>query len=346
MINEIEQNPPGKDSGNEWVELYSSELESIEGWKLVNSDGDEYTLNGTINGYKTITFSRQWLDNKDENVTLIDSSGNTVDKTPIISDSYNDARSWNFCNGEWKFVNSTKGNENICSQIPSESSEESNQQEMVNEQSNQKQLEGEQASQEKVGQEERNSDSLSKGVKIEFVYTPTSMLFGELKLVKVKLISKDYYQNLLFFLYSPEDIVMDLNTNSVVNENSIDSSSSVKLRTYKNEEKFFSLPLSLVNNCDNIYKEGTYKIFLQGFFFDEGEWKPLQDLPNFDVRVTYNKDLCESSKAKVQDMGENSFERTRILYSSNTKTIKRIGLWILIATTLLLFILIWKKKLI
>ena len=40
-INEIESNPAGADTGNEWVEFYSNEEVNLEGYKIINNDGDE-----------------------------------------------------------------------------------------------------------------------------------------------------------------------------------------------------------------------------------------------------------------------------------------------------------------
>jgi len=113
-INEFEQNPLGDDKGNEWVELYSSTQVDLEGWRLVNGDDGSFPLNGTIDGYLVITFSSLWLDNSDEKVILFDGNNNSVDDTPLLSDSRNDAFAWSLCGSEWKFLNSSRGAENRC----------------------------------------------------------------------------------------------------------------------------------------------------------------------------------------------------------------------------------------
>src|SRR3989344_3390746 len=43
-LNEIEANPEGTDSGNEWVELYSQDSVNLEGYFLENGDGGIYNL--------------------------------------------------------------------------------------------------------------------------------------------------------------------------------------------------------------------------------------------------------------------------------------------------------------
>ncbi len=111
-INEVELNPAGEDSGNEWVELYSDEEVDLNEWKLVNGDGKEFTLNQSFSGYLIINFEKQWLDNSDERVFLYE-EGNLIDETNILDDSKNNNLAWSFCE-DWVFVESTKGSENLC----------------------------------------------------------------------------------------------------------------------------------------------------------------------------------------------------------------------------------------
>ncbi|MDD2666061.1 MAG: thermonuclease family protein [Methanocellales archaeon] len=128
VINEFEQNPDGNDSGNEWVELYNPATINlnISGWTLSTTHGT--TSNITIppdtiipaNGYWVYTHSKQWLDNKDESIVLIDLDGNEMDRTLTGSDDKDDKYSWGrFPNGkdtnlstDWKFQVSTQGERN------------------------------------------------------------------------------------------------------------------------------------------------------------------------------------------------------------------------------------------
>ena len=112
-INEVEMNPAGTDAGNEWVELYNDGNISLEGYIIVNGDGKNISLNDTFNGYFIYTFSKQWLDNSNESVFLYKGS-ELIDKTDLLEDSINNDLTWQFCNGSWKFANSTKGSENNC----------------------------------------------------------------------------------------------------------------------------------------------------------------------------------------------------------------------------------------
>jgi len=125
LINEVEQNPAGTDEGYEWLELYNptSNTVDIGDWTLSTTAGITVTFtipSGTgieAGGYRVYTYSSQWLDNEDESVILRDAIGNEVDRTPILSDTYNDGRSWQrYPNGEdtnstsdWSFRSSTMG---------------------------------------------------------------------------------------------------------------------------------------------------------------------------------------------------------------------------------------------
>jgi hypothetical protein len=125
VINEFEANPYGPDEGNEWVELYNPTLVAINlsGWRVSARHGEPVTA--VIEGntimqplsYHVVTYASLWLDNKDEYIVLIDSLGNEVDRTPVLSDNGNDSRTWSrFPNGkdtdsvsDWRFQGSTEG---------------------------------------------------------------------------------------------------------------------------------------------------------------------------------------------------------------------------------------------
>jgi len=119
-VNEVELNPIGADSGNEWLELYSKSEVNLTGWRLVNNDGQNIILNQIFQGYLIINFVNQWLDNSDEKVILKDGENNTIDETVLLADSENDDRTWQYCDGGWIFVNSTGGLVNPCCVVPTD----------------------------------------------------------------------------------------------------------------------------------------------------------------------------------------------------------------------------------
>ena len=103
VINEVELNPYGNDLHSdvyEWVELYNPTDKDIDlsGWTLSSTHGRTVTviLYGVIRagGYHVYERGEQWLDNEDESVVLKDPYGIEIDRTPILSDDDNDARTW------------------------------------------------------------------------------------------------------------------------------------------------------------------------------------------------------------------------------------------------------------
>jgi hypothetical protein len=113
QITEIESNPAGSDAGNEWVEFYNPDEINLSEYRLINGDGDEINLSGNFSGYYAYGLSKQWLDNSDEKV-LIYKGNELIDETDLISDSENNAKTWQLCDGEWVFLNNSKNAENEC----------------------------------------------------------------------------------------------------------------------------------------------------------------------------------------------------------------------------------------
>ena len=94
----FDQNPAGSDKGNEWVTLHNPSNDSVDigNWILETADGKKETIpEGTIlqpGAYYVYTPPYQWLDNRDEGITLSNSKGEEVDKTPVVSYNENDNR--------------------------------------------------------------------------------------------------------------------------------------------------------------------------------------------------------------------------------------------------------------
>ena len=129
-INEIEPNPSGPDKACEWIELYSKEQINLKDYKLINNDEDTINLTQTFQGYLIISFEKQWLDNSDEKVTLIDNNNQKVHETIIFKDSANNDKTWQYCNNEYVFIDSTKNNENNCNSQEDEEDEEDEEEEI------------------------------------------------------------------------------------------------------------------------------------------------------------------------------------------------------------------------
>ncbi len=113
IISEIESNPSGKDSKNEWIELFSpTEINDI--YTLINNDGDELKIKLNFQGYHIYIFNTQWLDNSDEKVYLYDSSNKLIDQTNLFDDGEDSENTWQRCNNTWVFKKNTLKEKNNC----------------------------------------------------------------------------------------------------------------------------------------------------------------------------------------------------------------------------------------
>ena len=119
-INEVEMNPS---EGKEWIELYNDDEEvNVSNWKIydgLSSPKKIYTfLNETkidAGGYYIVEFSNRLNnDNNGDFVTLYDNSHQKIDETEILKDTLQSSETHQFCSSSWKFMTSTKGQENDC----------------------------------------------------------------------------------------------------------------------------------------------------------------------------------------------------------------------------------------
>jgi competence protein ComEC len=124
LINELESNPNGDDSGTEEVELYNpSEVPvDLSGWSVGSTAGRTATVvidsGATIPAQSHLIIGRssQWLDNSDEGVELRDASGALIDSAGPFSDEDNDDSTWQRSpdGGErWIFATGTMEGANV-----------------------------------------------------------------------------------------------------------------------------------------------------------------------------------------------------------------------------------------
>jgi hypothetical protein len=123
IISEIESNPDGKDSKNEWIELYSEE-EINDEYIIKNNDEDELKIKFNFVGYYVYGFSTQWLDNFDEKVYLYDSKDHLIDSTNIFDDGEDSENTWQRCDDTWIFEKQTKEIKNCEVETPEPEEEE------------------------------------------------------------------------------------------------------------------------------------------------------------------------------------------------------------------------------
>ena len=130
LINEVELNPAGTDSGAEKVELYNPSGSAIDvnGWTISSTAGRTATViinEETIIPPKGFLIvgrdSQQWLDNTNEGIELRNDSGILIDHVGPFSDEANDDATWQRSpdggGGEqqhnWVFSSNTLGGANF-----------------------------------------------------------------------------------------------------------------------------------------------------------------------------------------------------------------------------------------
>lgn len=121
MINEVEMNPKGRDSGREWVELYNPTSSDIDiGNFAIKTQVRPFTITipaGTVieaGGFYVVTIEGERLGIV-ERLTLVSSAGKKVDSTPSLLDKHNDDRTWQRVpdgSSTWEFAAATQGKPN------------------------------------------------------------------------------------------------------------------------------------------------------------------------------------------------------------------------------------------
>lgn len=158
IINEFEINPVGASEGTEWIELYNDggeeiDLQDWEIWDGLSSPKKIYTIDEKVlepEEYYVIELTGLKLNNNGEFITLYDSDNNSIDQTSELSDSGADINTWQYCDGEWKFVSSTKGEENDCQTEIIQEEEEETEQEV--EETEEEKTEDEESEEEEIEQ--------------------------------------------------------------------------------------------------------------------------------------------------------------------------------------------------
>jgi hypothetical protein len=132
VINEVELNPKGKDTGNQWVELYNPTSSSVtlDGYKIKSSfKGLVITIpSGTTIGagqFYVVMISSNKVSTAAQSIALLDASGKEVIKTPSLADNKDSSSTWQKVpdgSTTWKFRAQTKSAANDPSSVGSTSS--------------------------------------------------------------------------------------------------------------------------------------------------------------------------------------------------------------------------------
>jgi len=118
-INEVELNPRGSDTGQEWIELYNpTDVDiNISDFQITTSSESstiDLPKDAVIKAGETyvVELDKQTLSNTAEILVLQNTTGNAIDSTPSLVDRSDDNHTWQRMpdgNNEWKFVADTKG---------------------------------------------------------------------------------------------------------------------------------------------------------------------------------------------------------------------------------------------
>lgn len=125
IINEVELNPSGTDTGQEKAELYNPSESPVDigGWTLSSTSGANSAVvtisEGLVippKGYVLIDRTMQWLDNEGEVIVLHDDTETIVDHFSYFSDIDNNDNTWQRLpdgGNKWIFSMSSLGSANI-----------------------------------------------------------------------------------------------------------------------------------------------------------------------------------------------------------------------------------------
>lgn len=121
MMNEVEMNPKGRDSGREWIELYNPTSSDINiGNFAIKTHVRPFTITipaGTVidaGGFYVVKVEGERLGIV-EKLTLVRTDGKRVDSTPSLLDKHNNDRTWQRVpdgSSTWKFAPATQDKPN------------------------------------------------------------------------------------------------------------------------------------------------------------------------------------------------------------------------------------------
>lgn len=123
LINEVEMNPAGRDSGKEWVELYNPTSSDVNiGNFALQTQVRPFTIAipaGTVIGagqfYVVKVGGEKFSNILPETLKLVDTAGRAVDNTPSLLDRRDDSRTWQRIpdgSNTWRFTSGTQGGPN------------------------------------------------------------------------------------------------------------------------------------------------------------------------------------------------------------------------------------------
>lgn len=345
-INEVELNPEGTDSGKEWVELYSESEIGLSGWIIKNNNGKTMTFNASFSGYYIIYTPYLLLTNENQKLTLLNSNGNIIDETSFIEDKQNDDKTWQYCNEDWKFIESTKEKINSC--------------EKENDSKNDEDAEnGEEKQEPEIFLKlDWNEDEVVNGEEFE-IKAEAYNLKDESYDIKVYIADKDN-DTIISETYNEKDkgwIAGAYYVNGIVKGKG-NKSDGFKLRIKSNYDNFKGEAeiIAKIRKTDNsliidevkedieiLEKEGGGKGSINKD--DEKVKEEIKEEKNVEEGITSSV-IRLGNKNKIQEQGKEQQDKSIVIYESSSEKIKKYAIYALniFLIIIIIFLLISFKK--
>ena len=127
FINEVEINPSGADSGNEFIELFNTGSQvNVTNWYFQDKNGNNYTLPSDVieNDNFYVLNNISGLEDLNQKIILYNQFGTLKDQTILLNDSDDDSNTWQRLNdgaSTFVFKDETKGFPNQLTNISNKS---------------------------------------------------------------------------------------------------------------------------------------------------------------------------------------------------------------------------------
>lgn len=347
-INEIEANPLGSDSGNEWIELYSEVETSVDGWKIMRSDNKEQNISGNFTGYYTINISTQWITNSLESIYLIDKNNSVISFFLSFNDSENNDKTWQYCDAGWIFINHTRPGENACQTTNNNGTNVTNQ--TTNQTSNQTINQTIPSTNNTTNQSQESNDLQ---IKIQ-TYTITN---GEEEDLMIEMINLEnsIYGIKISIEDSDGEILSEINNEGkwtssfyyiedfAVGPGSINKTALIRIKKdYSDLEGEYSLIIRLRKKGASSYKEIKQRIIIQPMIIDDT--KEDDNLEN--ISYESEEENKEDKGAVYLNYDDSKSIKSNVLYESNNQRVRNYLPYILatICVIIITFLLINRRR--
>ncbi len=169
-ITEIEINPEDGKLGIEWVEIYNEKNESVDisSWSIWDGFKNEkkrYEFDDETEiepgEYIVVEFDYPVLNNANEYVVLKNDVESAVDKTDTLNEKDPSIKTWQLCDNDWEYIDSTKGEVNNCPEDEDIKEDKADEEEDSEEEEDENK-ETEDEKEDKNSEEDKSSETVNK----------------------------------------------------------------------------------------------------------------------------------------------------------------------------------------